>query len=224
VLTLGPDPTGLDVEQERALGSALNAAILARHRSVESAQLLSRITRAAGPLLDARTRKGIPYTFTLMDSDSANIFSHPGGFIYASMGLLNLVASDAELQFVLAREIAHVDLKHAATEMAREGSGESNLVHRAYRQIAQGYADEQEFAADAWAYRQLRKLGRSRRECLGFLRRLVPHVDRRGGVGGPMPSNIPPSSDLEPIEHHWLTGPPPADRLERLMREPARAQ
>jgi hypothetical protein len=219
------EPTELSAEEELKLGRALRESILVRHPSVLAGPLLSRIQNAAAPALAERRRKEITYVFTLMDSDSINVFSHPGGFVYVSMGLLNLVASDAELQFVLAREIAHVDQRHAAQAMRGAGSsGESNLVRRAYRQIAAGYSPEQEYQADLWAYSLLRKQGKSRRESLAFLRRLVPYVDRHGGASAPVPSNIPPGADLEPIENHWLTAPAASDRLERLTKLSVRPQ
>ena len=43
-----------------------------------------------------------------------------GGYIYVHKGLLDLTATDAELQFVLAHEIAHVDLNHCTRQLTYE--------------------------------------------------------------------------------------------------------
>lgn len=212
-------PMALSAEEEMELGRKLNEAILSRHLAVESKPHLDRITSVARDALAARSRQEIrDYHFILLGSESVNTFSHPGGYIYVSLGVFNLVRDDDELQWVLAREVAHVDLRHALRQMEEEGAGEPNLVRRAYEQIARGYSAEQEYEADDWAYRLLRRQGKDHRASIGYLRRLVHHADRRAG-GLPPPAHGPRAPDAVNVEGHWLTGPSMDERFRRLVRK-----
>ena len=60
-------------------------------------------------------RKEIKYKFFILDSDVVNAFSIPGGNVYISRGLFDLIGEDEDyaLQFAIGHEIAHVDLEHA---------------------------------------------------------------------------------------------------------------
>ena len=51
----------------------------------------------------------------ILDSDVVNAFSIPGGNVYISRGLFDLIGEDEDyaLQFAIGHEIAHVDLEHA---------------------------------------------------------------------------------------------------------------
>ncbi len=53
-----------------------------------------------------------PYSFSVIKIEDANAFALPGGFVYATTGLLDLGLNDSELAFVLAHEIAHNECDH----------------------------------------------------------------------------------------------------------------
>jgi beta-barrel assembly-enhancing protease len=70
------------------------------------------------------------YKFKIVDDESVNAFSLPGGLIYVHKGLLDYVESDHELAGVLAHEIAHC-AHHHMTYLIKEESkldGEIALV------------------------------------------------------------------------------------------------
>jgi len=52
------------------------------------------------------------YHFAIIDSSEVNAFAAPGGFIFATRGMLRLCRSEEMAAAVLAHEIAHVELKH----------------------------------------------------------------------------------------------------------------
>jgi len=60
------------------------------------------------------------YRFAIVDDAAPNAFALPGGYIYVSRGLLALSNSEDELAGVLAHEIVHVAMRHAA---AKQGLG-----------------------------------------------------------------------------------------------------
>jgi predicted Zn-dependent protease len=61
----------------------------------------------------------VQLTFKIIDTDEANAFSLPGGFIFVDSGLILAADNEAELAGVISHEIAHVAACHAAQEMAQ---------------------------------------------------------------------------------------------------------
>lgn len=53
-----------------------------------------------------------PLVVVLDDQKLINAFAAPGNFVFISTGMLNFVESEDELAFVLAHEIAHIELDH----------------------------------------------------------------------------------------------------------------
>ncbi len=58
------------------------------------------------------TRPGLEWQFGVLDDRDVNAFAAPGGYIFVTRGLLNLLDNEAELAGVLAHEIQHVTHKH----------------------------------------------------------------------------------------------------------------
>jgi Peptidase family M48 len=218
------DPAALTIEEERQIGRALNQIILQRHPHSVSAALQHRIQDAARPILGLRERKDIEYHFVILNGRAVNAFSHLGGYVYLNRGLFELLADDTELQFVLAHEIAHVDLRHDILELSKQtrpdaAAGKKSAadpLQRLYHMIATGHTDAQEFEADAKAYRQLIQLGHTRREALAFTLRFRNFVESNGLDA----DHRPPQSTLEQVvqevDNHWYALPPPMARLDRL--------
>lgn len=53
-------------------------------------------------------RPDIAWTFTVIENDTPNAFSAPGGYVFVTTGLLKGMTNEAQLAGVLAHEIAHV--------------------------------------------------------------------------------------------------------------------
>ena len=58
------------------------------------------------------------YTFFITKSKSVNAFALPGGYIGLNSGLVSLTRNEDQLAGVVAHEIAHVNLRHAAEMVA----------------------------------------------------------------------------------------------------------
>ena len=58
------------------------------------------------------------YTFFITKSNSVNAFALPGGYIGINSGLIRLTQNEHQLAGVVAHEIAHVRLRHAAEIVA----------------------------------------------------------------------------------------------------------
>ncbi len=209
----------LTVEDEKRLGADLHRMILRDHKRLTVGPLPERLEAAAEPYLASRARKEIPYTFTVLDCDESNVFSHPGGYIYACRGLFVWIAEEEDyaLEFLVAHEIAHVDLAHALNclrdpEVKKSGIGTVPLFHALA--IPWGYKHEQDFEADRWAARRMRQAGRSRHETMAFLRKLEDFARKNGFENVPRKPTDDPGS--VPLDNHLRAHPIPRARLKGL--------
>jgi predicted Zn-dependent protease len=78
-------------------------------------------------LVKSSTRKGITYTFKVVDSPEINAFALPGGYIYVNRGLIEAAETQDELAGVLAHEIGHVVARHGADQAMRAGMVQTGL-------------------------------------------------------------------------------------------------
>jgi hypothetical protein len=220
------DLAHLTAQEETRLGRQLNALIVQLNRPLETGPWLARVEEAAEPFLKARARKDIDYTFTILDSDEVNAFSHPGGFIYVTRGLFNLIAEDEDyaLEFVIGHEIAHVDLQHALKDLrdAEVAKLEGGTLRKLYMLIIPfAYPDAQEFEADAWAYRRMKARGRTDHECLAFLRKLEGYAQAHGFENGRGKPQLGKDSSL--LENHLRAHTAPRKRVKQLKELMGRA-
>ncbi len=216
---IGQDVLKLDAKEERQLGESLNKLICSEHQILDEPRISTRLASLATSFLNQRTRADFDYTFVVIDDSEVNAFAHAGGFIYVYTGLLEFVHDEGELRFVLGHEIAHVDLGHCAEQMtyasrASQGAGEfgGSLVQIAYKAIALGYSEDNEFEADAWGYAGL---GDDQPNALRFLQRLeeneteqaIEHCDK---------SLLDVAA--QEVKNHFRTHPPTTERLMRLRQ------
>lgn len=64
-------------------------------------------------------RPELPWTFRVVDDPTPNAFALPGGFIFVTRGMMNLMDSEAELATVIGHEIGHVTARHSVTQISR---------------------------------------------------------------------------------------------------------
>jgi predicted Zn-dependent protease len=117
----------------------------------------------------------------LADSKTINAFALPGGQIFITLGLFNILKTEDQLAGVLAHETGHVIQRHSAQQMAKGelgqllvlatgiGAGEPNNPNRArevaavasvINQVAQlRYSRKDELEADQWGLRLMSEAG-----------------------------------------------------------------
>jgi hypothetical protein len=214
---------GLDqatAADEAVFGQLLNKLILIDHPADEDAGRQRTILEATPPIIDVRDRKDVAITVTVLDSDEVNAFSHMGGYIYVTRGLLSFSATEEELRFVVGHELAHIDLKHGqalAAETLRDGrAAQVGSLQAMYHQIAAGYTEAQEFAADDWVIDRMRRLDQTTRECLMFLRKFRRlSEDLKFREGRTPPKSALSASDQD-VANHYRSQPAAWKRLSRL--------
>ena len=147
--------------EEQELGKQVSERIRTRYGVVQDANVHRYVSLVGLAMAQGSTRPALPWTFIVLDTDGANAFAAPGGYVHITRGLLALIKTEAELAGVLAHEIIHVTEKHTiraiqksqAVQMgaAETLSGNSALMQRAvtatYDNIVDrgfGRADENE--------------------------------------------------------------------------------
>jgi hypothetical protein len=226
--------TGAD---ERQLGAQMNALILELSPEDRGADL-RRVKAAARPLLEKLPTKDRDYRFFVLNSVVPNAFSHPGGYIYLSRKLLEMIPDDEDylLEFVVGHEIAHVELQHALKCLKDPGvrKFQDGTLPKLYFLILRyGYPDDFEYAADEWVYRRMKGLRRSEHDCLSFLRKLDQYAKSHGFPNGrgkledllqDQPRKGQDGPTVSPIDNHLHSHPAAYDRLARLKELGAAAR
>ena len=99
-------------EDEIGLGQAATASFLGASPLHPDAALQRYVNRVGKWIALHSDRPDLPWTFSVIDTETINAFALPGGSIIVSSGLIKKLNSEAELAGVLAHEIAHVAKKH----------------------------------------------------------------------------------------------------------------
>ena len=99
-------------EDEIALGEAATASFLGASPLHHDASLQRYVNRVGKWVALHSDRADLPWTFSVIDTETINAFALPGGSIIVSSGLLKRLGNESELAGVLAHEIAHVVKRH----------------------------------------------------------------------------------------------------------------
>jgi predicted Zn-dependent protease len=123
-----------------------------------------RFVRELGNLIVQRAdTTGRAYEFQVVNSEVANAFAIPGGFIFINRGILERAESASELAGVLAHEIGHVVERHGLEQMAK-AQNTNNAVSLIYVLLgrAPGAAEQValQVAGSAWMAKHSREAER----------------------------------------------------------------
>jgi predicted Zn-dependent protease len=106
--------------QEVEMGRAAAAEVRGSIGLVDDRALQAYVQRVGSTLARTSHRPDLPWTFGVVDDPTPNAFALPGGFIYLTRGMMNLMRSEAELAAVLGHEIGHVTARHAVSSISRQ--------------------------------------------------------------------------------------------------------
>jgi predicted Zn-dependent protease len=96
------------------------AAQVGRNWSVVSTPELREYVQTVGLSLARQSeRPSLSWQFSILDDSTPNAFAMPGGFIFITRGMLQLLTSEAQLASVLGHEIGHVSARHTVTQLSR---------------------------------------------------------------------------------------------------------
>jgi beta-barrel assembly-enhancing protease len=157
------DASSVSISEEREMGLAV-AQQATRELPVLQDEPIVRFVQELGNLIVQRAdTTGRAYEFQVIDSDVANAFAIPGGFIFINRGILNRAQSASELAGVLAHEIGHVVERHGLEQMAK-AQNTNNAVSLIYVLLgrAPGGAEQValQVAGSAWLAKHSREAER----------------------------------------------------------------
>ena len=105
----------LSTEEEIALGTEAQPELIQEYGGEAKSPELRAYVSEDGNKLAAHVEQqyaDLPWEFTVLESDVINAFALPGGKVFISKGLMNLLSNEAELAGVLGHEIGHVTAQH----------------------------------------------------------------------------------------------------------------
>ncbi|MCD4819841.1 MAG: M48 family metalloprotease [Candidatus Cloacimonetes bacterium] len=100
---------------EEGLGLAI-ASKISKIGLIKNESKLEYLNYIGNLLVEASEVYDTGFKFFILDHNSINAYSCPGGIVFITSGLLQQLQSEAELAFILSHEIAHVARKHGMQE------------------------------------------------------------------------------------------------------------
>lgn len=196
--------------EEYYIGRSVAAQILGRYKPLNDAGLNLYVQKVAQAVSMASDRPALfkGYHVQVLDTGEVNAFAAPGGFIFVTSGMLNLVKSEDELACVMAHEVAHIAKKHGlktiqtsrltsaftalGTEAAKSytpqqvsqltAAFEGAVDDVVNRLVVSGYSRDKEYEADRFAAQYARNANYDPGALKGFLERMAQASASGGGV------------------------------------------
>ncbi len=112
-----------EVEAGRRAGAQIERSL----KLVTDPQVNARVSRVGRAVASVTERPQLPWTFKVVEHRTPNAVALPGGLVYLTSAMVELVRTDHELAGLLAHEAAHVALRHHQ-RMEREASRTNLLV------------------------------------------------------------------------------------------------
>ena len=107
------------VEKDKQLGRKVSRQVKADIGVYKHSDLTGYLKTVGDRLVRVNPDQRFDYSFAIVDQWEPNAFAAPGGFVYASRGLLALTNDENELANVIGHEIIHVSQRHTAKQMAK---------------------------------------------------------------------------------------------------------
>ena len=206
----------LDTAFEKAIGTFVAEQFAAPYGTDADPLLAAYVRRVGANVAAVSSRTDITCRFMVLESDTANAYTLPGGYIMVTRGLLDAVDSDDELASVLAHEVGHVAKRHATEQIGfNVGVG---VLRRVLPQKTLGRNGDTLLAV----YSLLRTLNKSKEH----ERQADEEGLRFAGNAGYDPAGLVQFFDglggkQSRIEEYFATHPTPEKRIATAKKNPA---
>lgn len=107
-------------EQEMILGDLLIEQISTEFRFVRDEKLSAYLNRIGERIAKGLPPTGLRYRFYLIDMPEVNAFNIPGGHVFISRKLVAFSNNEDELAGVVAHELGHAVVRHAAVDLSND--------------------------------------------------------------------------------------------------------
>jgi len=192
----------ISTPEEISLGNDVHQKLTREFKFSNQMAKTERVRRIGQRVAQVSDRQDYQYHFFLIEKDEINAFTTPGGNIYLFSGLMDKLATDDQIAFVMAHEIGHCAARHTVKkyqaalgynligsivlgqvggEKAREiTSMSSNVVMNL---VFSAYSREDEYEADRLGVKYLRSAGYDPKASIVTLEILQKESKN---VGGPL--------------------------------------
>jgi beta-barrel assembly-enhancing protease len=106
----------INTASEVAIGNSAASQIAQKYKLSDDRQALNRLESIGKGVAAASDRQDLDYKFYLIEDETLNAFTIPGGHVYIFRGLYDKLYDD-ELAAVMAHEIGHVAARHIVKKM-----------------------------------------------------------------------------------------------------------
>ena len=185
-----------NTDKEMNIGSAVAREIEKQLKFITDIDSNPRVQRVFDKITAVCDRKDIVYTIRIIDDETVNAFSIPGGFVYIHKGLLDKIKEDDQLAGVLGHEVGHITAKHALKriqnsygylflQVAAIGSGSANLaagMNAVLTSLYFAYSREDEFQADQLGVKYMKRAGYDPNKIIDVLKILKKEEQMRADV------------------------------------------
>src|SRR5690606_36606691 len=111
---------GIGIQEEMSIGGSVAVEIASMHGGIwKDEEATRRVNLIGKSLARYSDRPTLPFRFAILDSETVNGFSAPGGDVFIRKGAYQATENDDQLAGILAHEIAHVTRRHALRIIAR---------------------------------------------------------------------------------------------------------
>lgn len=118
--TKGPAPSAaprtapdLPEQEEIKFGYYVDAVVCSEFPVLKQENLTNKVAALGARLVAQSSRPDLTFTFRVLNTETVNAFSGPGGFVYVTVGMLDKLESKDELAAVLSHEIGHCCGRHS---------------------------------------------------------------------------------------------------------------
>jgi predicted Zn-dependent protease len=160
-------------DKEVAIGNSMSRQIEKNYKFVEDVDVNERVRRILDKIVAVCDREELVYSIHVIDEDTVNAVSLPGGYVYLFRGLLDKLKTDDQLAGVIGHEVAHITARHSIKklqslygytllQLATITSGNNRMARgldTAFMAIFLEYSQEDEFQADKLGIKYSQKAG-----------------------------------------------------------------
>lgn len=214
VTEMAKGASGISLQDEMKIGGAVAVDIVARNGGlVKDEAITHRVILVGKSLSYYCSRQELTFRFAVLNSNHVNAYSAPGGYVFITKGLYDMLPDDQHLAAVLAHEISHITKRHALKVISRGqfmkglfdaggsvsniGAFDGGIESITDALFTKGFDPSAEFEADQEGRALAAKVGYSRGGLLEFLNQLYK---TEGDSKEAFPTHPPLSHRIERLE------------------------
>ena len=185
-------------EKEKEIGDAAFAKLAGKYGVLRDEALTAYLNKFGKSIALYCERQEFDYFFAILNTDTVNAYSLPGGYVLITKGALKALQTPGELAGVIAHELGHINKFHITNNvkietkmnffeiLARFIAGPRQVISTMAAQVSdkieeklfiEGFDSDTEFEADEYAGQMLLSLDINTSDYIAYLQRLEANTD-----------------------------------------------